>query len=268
MTGDSLHIGGAGPDVVLLHGLGSRWQVFEPILEALEKHRRVFAFDLPGFGAEPPSTAHASDVAGLADWVGDRMAEHGIRDAHVVGSSLGAGVALELASRGVVARATAFAPIGFWGPIGNAWTRGILTILRGAAQRLQAPLSVALQTSAGRAMLLFLLFGRPAQVTSEAAIGDLAALAAAPGFVPARDAMRGQGPIDEAANVPTTIVWGRRDLILPFTPQARRARRAWPHARHVALSGAGHLPFSDAPSRCAALVLGVNIHPTKGKTHR
>ena len=61
------------------------------------------------------------------------------------------------------------------------------------------------------------------------------------------------------------IVWGRRDMILPFFTQGRRARRLYPHARHIALGGAGHLPFSDAPATCAAIVIGT--HPFVRETH-
>ena len=41
---------GAGDPIVLVHGLGSRWEVWEPILDRLAEQHDVIAVDLPGFG--------------------------------------------------------------------------------------------------------------------------------------------------------------------------------------------------------------------------
>lgn len=251
----AVHVGGAGEDVVLLHGLGSRWQIFEPIMGALEQQHRVHAFDLPGFGAQPYDSSLRAGTAGLADWVSEQLQARGILAPHIVGSSMGAGIALELAHRGIAGRVTAFAPIGFWNAAERRWCVGLLSVLRTAARALPRPLGAALRTRAGRALLLFPLFGRPTRVDPQAAMADLKALASCDGFGPARAAFRTQHTIAEADGVPTTIVWGRRDMVLPARSQSRRARRTWGRAHHVLLQGCGHLPFSDDPERCVALIL-------------
>lgn len=256
--------GGSGPDLVLLHGLGSRWQVFSPIIAGLEQHYRVLALDFPGFGARPEDPTLRAGVQGLADWVTAELSARGIAEPHIVGSSMGAGVALELAHRRVAGRVTAFAPIGFWNRLELNWTVGVLTVLRAAARTLARPLGYALRVRAGRGVLLGLLFGRPTRVAPEAAIEDLAALADSTGFVAARNAFHTHHPAPPSDEVPTTIVWGRRDAILPAGPQARRARAAWSSARHVLLAGCGHLPFSDAHERCLAIITDT-FSPT---THR
>jgi pimeloyl-ACP methyl ester carboxylesterase len=54
---------GSGPPLVLLHGIGSRWQAFAPVLDLLARGFDVWALDLPGFGASPaprPPIASAS----------------------------------------------------------------------------------------------------------------------------------------------------------------------------------------------------------------
>ena len=103
---------GSGEPLVLLHGIGSRWQVFAPVLDLLAAHHEVWAVDLPGFGASAP--APRADIAGLTDAVEEWIGEQGLGRPHVAGNSTGGGIALELASRGVVASATGLAPIGFW----------------------------------------------------------------------------------------------------------------------------------------------------------
>ena len=47
------HRAGSGPPLVLIHGIGSRWQVWDPVLTRLQAERDVIALDLPGFGASP-----------------------------------------------------------------------------------------------------------------------------------------------------------------------------------------------------------------------
>jgi pimeloyl-ACP methyl ester carboxylesterase len=54
--------------------------------------------------------------------------------------------------------------------------------------------------------------------------------------------------------IPTLIVWGERDLILPATHLAA-ARAALPHAQSHLFAGTGHMPQIERPDEFAALVL-------------
>src|SRR4051794_17476706 len=108
------HRRGNGSPLVLVHGLGSQWQVWLPVLEYLAAEHEVVAVDLPGFGESP--TLPADDrptVERLAAVVADFTAGLGLTRPHVAGSSLGGAVALELGRRGAAASVTALAPIGF-----------------------------------------------------------------------------------------------------------------------------------------------------------
>src|SRR2546430_3000574 len=49
------HRAGAGEPLVLVHGTGSQWQAFRPVLDLLAARHDVIAPDLPGFGAFPPT---------------------------------------------------------------------------------------------------------------------------------------------------------------------------------------------------------------------
>jgi pimeloyl-ACP methyl ester carboxylesterase len=106
---------GTGEPLVLLHGLGSRWQAWNAVLDRLAEHHEVLAVDMPGFGASPPMPAgRRADNSGLTRAVADWIADQGLDRPHVAGNSTGGGIALELAAQGAVASATAIAPIGFW----------------------------------------------------------------------------------------------------------------------------------------------------------
>ena len=48
------HREGSGPPLVLLHGIGLRWQICKPVLGRLASEYDVIACDSPGFGDSPP----------------------------------------------------------------------------------------------------------------------------------------------------------------------------------------------------------------------
>ncbi|GAA3227978.1 hypothetical protein GCM10010532_061670 [Dactylosporangium siamense] len=174
---------------------------------------------------------------------------------HVAGSSLGGGVALELGRRGVARSVTAFAPIGFWGPISRRWCQVSLTGARLLGRLARPALPSLAATAAGRRVLFSLFFGHPGRLDPATCLADVDALVAAPAFAAARAAFAGHRFSDPGAlpHIPVTVAWGSRDAILPAF-QARRAAAALPSARHVRLPGCGHLPFSDDPTSCATLI--------------
>lgn len=250
---------GTGSPVVLVHGIGSRWQVFAPVIDRLAEQHEVVAIDLPGFGASPEVPGVRPGPRGYAEWLRGWFAENGIDRPHVVGSSLGGGVALELGRDGVASAVTAFSPIGFWGTPGVRWTQGLVTALRVVARTSGPVVDRAVAHPVGRAATLGVMFGRPTKVDPEAARADSAALAAATAFADARRSFTGYvvDPADLGAlpDIPVTVAWGTRDVVLVHRTQSARARAVLPFARHVDLPGCGHLPFNDDPAACARLVL-------------
>ena len=108
---------GGGEPLVLIHPLGAAMVVWEPVLGRLARTRRD-RLDLPGFGASPALWTEPSRPA-EAGGRGRRVARRGRRRrAHVVGNSLGAWVAIELA-KGGRARSVTGITAGFWSrPIG------------------------------------------------------------------------------------------------------------------------------------------------------
>jgi pimeloyl-ACP methyl ester carboxylesterase len=247
---------GSGPPLVLIHGLGSHRQVWTPIVAELSAHRDVIALDLPGFGESPlwAPAPHAGSVAHLADQVESFLDRLGVGTAEVAGSSLGGGIALELGRRGRAGAVTAFAPIGFWSGVGRRWCQSVVTAARVAASRLDGRLPRIMASPAGRAALCSLFYARPGNLDPGDAVAAARALAAAPGFAAARDAFGDLTPWGyDRTSRPVTIAWGTRDAVLPF-PQSRRARVLLPNARHVTLTGCGHLPFADDPAACLAVI--------------
>jgi DNA-binding NarL/FixJ family response regulator len=89
------------------------------------------------------------------------------------------------------------------------------------------------------------LVARPWRIPAEQAAGALRNLAHSPGFETVFEAIedfRWTGP---EPRCPITVAWGEKDRVLIYSRQAPRARRRLPSARHVTLTGCGHVPTWD-----------------------
>ena len=238
---------GAGEQLVLLHGIGSRWQVFEPVLDLLGSEFEVWAVDMPGFGASPPATRPLASIANLANEVQAWMRTKGLVGCHIAGHSTGGGVALELAARGAVTSAVALAPIGFWSSRERAFCQVSLRGTRMLARHVRPVAPRLLRLAPVRALLFAQFAAHPARISPLEGLRDVDALIGAASFDDVCSAFVGYlAPSHAADHVPVTIAWGDKDrLLLPR--QLERARRRLPRARHVVIQGAGHLMMRDDP---------------------
>lgn len=246
---------GGGEPLVLLHGLGSFRQAWDPVVPALAEIADVVAVDLSGFGESPPlpdgiepsPAALALAVAGLLDKLGlDR--------AHVAGNSLGGWVALELAAVRPVASLTLLSPAGLWCTGSPLYSRVSLRVSRWLARHAGRPIGAALGTRAGRAVVLGQVIGRPGRMTPEQARAGVRALGDAPGFDPTLRATlhrryRSPRPLD----VPTTVAFGTRDRLL-VSRRWRRLDELPAGTRLADLRGCGHVPMTDDPAAVVALL--------------
>lgn len=247
---------GSGEPLLLVHGLGSRKEVWNPIVAGLVDQREVIAVDLPGFGVSPLGVGPIG-VREYADVVVGLIDELGLDRPHVAGNSMGGGISLEVARRGKASRVTAFAPIGFWSPLEREISGALMASFRDIGRVATPLLGSQLDRPAVRNSMFSMFYGHPTAVTHDQLVLDLDGYTVCPAFTKARRSFRQyrfeRG--EELAAVPVTIVWGTRDVVLYHRPQAARARRALPTARFIDLPGAGHVPFSDAPQDCITALL-------------
>jgi pimeloyl-ACP methyl ester carboxylesterase len=257
MTTINHHRGGSGEPLVLIHGIGSHWQMWNPVLARLEAERDVIAIDLPGFGAtsRPPADVPAG-VPTLTRLVIEFLDELGLERPHVAGNSLGGLLSLELAKAGRARSATGLSPAGFHN---ERERRFEMVSLAGSVRLERALRPVAgplLATGAGRTLLLAHLIGRPWRMSASAAVDDVRALGDSPWFDETLEALLA-GPGfsgGERIDVPVTIAWGQRDRLL-LMRQAPRAGAAIPGAKLVTLYGCGHVPTYDDPDQVARVLL-------------
>jgi pimeloyl-ACP methyl ester carboxylesterase len=90
--------GGGHPVYVLIHGIGMGRSIFADLEEHLDDSARVVAIDLPGYG-EAPEPARVLTMERTADLVAAYLRAHVASPAVLVGHSMGAQVALEVAAR-------------------------------------------------------------------------------------------------------------------------------------------------------------------------
>jgi pimeloyl-ACP methyl ester carboxylesterase len=252
----SHHRAGRGEPLVLIHGIGSQWQVWRPLIDRLAAERDVIAIDLPGFGDSPPLPAGVDATPyALTDAVVEFLDELGLEQPLVGGNSLGGLIALELARRGRARAAVPISPAGFQLPRERAFSTSRLWVeVRGARALLrQSPELV--RNPVARTALFAGMVAKPWRVPPDDAVGMFTNLARSPGFDAALTALgRFTFAGGDDVRVPVTIVWGNRDLLL-IPRQAERAARVIPTARLIRLPGAGHVPTYDAPDELAEILL-------------
>jgi pimeloyl-ACP methyl ester carboxylesterase len=250
------HRTGAGEPLVLLHGIGHRWQGWIPVMDRLSPHREVIAIDLPGFAGSPePPRGTPPGVDSMSTLVAQFLDELGLERPHVAGNSLGGWISLELAKRGRARSATALSPAGFHNRAESIYQRSSFWLSVRIA-RLGAPQAERLASSPLAARLAFAqMVAHPERIPREEVGPTVRALAGAAWFdetLIAITTVSFSGGEDIA--VPVTIAWGEHDrLLLPR--QARRAARAIPAARMLTLHGCGHVPMYDDPQQVAQVLL-------------
>jgi pimeloyl-ACP methyl ester carboxylesterase len=131
---------------------------WRPVHDELSKDYDVIAIDLPGFGHSPALPARvAPTAAALADAVEGELGRLGIVQFHVAGYSLGARVALELATRGRTRSVIAIAPDGLGTPLERVHQAAALLHGRALAM-LVAPIATPVAaTGAGRSLFFALM---------------------------------------------------------------------------------------------------------------
>jgi pimeloyl-ACP methyl ester carboxylesterase len=247
---------GTGPTLVLLHGIGSARQAWDPVIPALTGDFDVVAVDLPGFGEsapldariEPHPAALAASVAGLLD-------ELGITAPHVAGNSLGGWVALELAGIHQVASLALLSPAGLWRERTPRYNRISLRATRWFAKHATGPLCRLMRYRVARVLVLGQTHGQPSRITPEYARMAVRAMGTGPGFDAVLRATeprcyRSGPPID----APVSIAFGSRDFLLR-PGQSRHLDQLPPGSRVQTLSGCGHVPMADDPAAVAAFIV-------------
>jgi pimeloyl-ACP methyl ester carboxylesterase len=250
--------GGDGPPMLFLHGLGGLWQNWLLNIPAFMGTHRCVAPDLPGFGGSemPREKISIRGYARAIDALCDRLE---IEDPVVVGNSMGGFVAAELALS-FPTRVTRLVLVSAAGlsieyqrrqPL-LAGARVLTAVSARTGARASGP--VVRRPRLRRVVLQGVV--RYPEKLSAALTWELVQGADSPGFLPALDALTDYSFRDklEAIEVPTLIVWGRNDMLVPVGDAERFERLIGANARSVIFEDTGHVSMLERPSRFNALV--------------
>lgn len=241
------------PPIVLLHCFACSLAWWQRMIPRLDRHHRVIALDLRGFGgSEKPTSGYSMDDQ--AAFVAEALKRLGVRRATVIGHSLG----------GTVATALSEVPGDYVGRlviIDQAPDERFATAVDLAAELSTAPVI-------GEALW---------QVTPDFAVKEGLQVAFAPGYEVPDDFVDGfdqmtytsyasddeesayldEEPLSrriERAGIPLLAIFGAEDQIYEAEP-ALAVYAKVPRARTVLIPGAGHSPNVEKPGRTAALIL-------------
>ena len=248
---------GSGPVLLLIHGMAGSATTWKYVMPALSKEFTVVAPDLLGHGRSDKKPGDYS-LGAFASMLRDLLVALGHQRATVIGQSLGGGIAMQLAYQHPQ-HCERLALVGSGGlgrevnPVLRLLTfPGADSLLRLASAAPVRSLVLGLGAVFGRAGM------QPAPVTGELwrAYESLADAPTRKAFLrtlravidPQGQAVSAENRLHLAADMPTLIVWGDSDPIIPVS-HAYSAHEGIEGSRLEIIEGVGHFPHCEAPER-------------------
>jgi pimeloyl-ACP methyl ester carboxylesterase len=267
----AFRVAGAGPVVMLVHGMGGSGATWKQVMPRLAEHFTVIAPDLLGHGASAkPRTEYS--IGAHANVLRDLLHVLGHERATFVGQSLGGGVVMqfayqfpELCERLVLVSS---------GGLGREVTP-LLRLLSLPGAEYVVPIVcrpgvlAAGERFAGwvgrlgfapSPVLTEMWRGFSSLSTEEGRRGFFRTLRAVVDF--GGQSVSAHDRLYLASEMPMLIVWGADDPLIPAA-HGEAAHAALPGSRLVVFEGVGHFPHCEAPERFVATVVDF-MHSTEG----
>ena len=262
--GLSVHLRDEGPKddpvpIVLLHGTSASLHTWQGWAEALRGQRRVIRFDLPGFALTGPNASGDYSTAAYVRFVTQTLDQLGVQRFVLAGNSLGGQIAWATAAAlpERVAQLVLVDASGY--PLESAQVAPRIpmgfAIARIPAFRplMQVTLPRAVVESSVRNV-----YGDPSKVTPELVdlYVDMTLRAGNRRALGQRiDAgYSGDTALLKTLKVPTLIIWGGQDHLIPVE-FSRRFAADISSSQAVVFDDLGHVPHEEDPARTVAAVL-------------
>ena len=244
------------PPIVLIHCFTCAIDWWDGMIPLLARDHRVVAIDLLGHGgSEKPRSGYA--IPSQADLVAQALGRLGVRDAEVVGHSLGGPVTVALAEQSpqLVDRAVLIdsIPDTTYGDVGLIGELPFKPAIGQALWRVKPDFSIRDGLEIAFA---------PGFPVPDAFVEDVKRMtySSYSGSHDGFDEYTGERPLPErlaALGKPVLAIMGAEEQIASDPSAALAAyRNAIPTAQTRLMPGVGHSPNVEAPAKTAALVLG------------
>lgn len=260
VQGMQVHIRDEGPrddprPIVLIHGTSASLHTWDGWVEALKGKRRVIRFDLPAFGLTGPHPQNDYSIDAYVSFVGAVLDKLNVQHCVLAGNSLGGQIAwasaaampqridqLVLVDAGGYPMEPKSVPIGFQ-----------IARMPGVRSLMQHVLPRGVIESSLRNV-----YGDPAKVSTELVdryyeltlrAGNRAAL----GYR-MQQRLSGDEKVIQQLKVPTLILWGGKDLLIPVD-NAHKFAADIAGSRLVVWNDLGHVPHEEDPERTVQALL-------------
>ena len=253
---------GTGPAVLFIHGLTGSSRNWAHLVDALNAHHRVLAPDLHGHGESAKPSGDYS-LGAFASGLRDFLSILGIDSVTIVGHSFGGGVAMQLAYQHphLVDRLVLVGSGGLGREV--SWLLRLLT-LPGAEYVMPIAFPKPIVDRAtqvgrllGRRNIRSAKFGEMWRAYSSlaGATNRRAFVRTMRGVIePTGQTINATDRLYLAAHVPTMIVWGDHDGIIPVA-HAHAAHELISTSRLEIIEGTGHFPHVEQPDTFANLLI-------------
>lgn len=242
---------GAGPPVLLLHGIGSGSASWAAQLDALAGQYRAIAWDAPGYGGSDPLPGAAPPSGAYGDAVGDLLDGLGLERVHLVGHSLGGLIAAAFCAR-------------------HPARISSVTLSDAAAGYLESPDEIRVGRLEARIRAMAEL--GPAEVAKRRArevlspgapdevyekVRAVQSRLRPEGYAQAARMLHGSDIFADAAAIraPALVMYGSEDKVTPES-LGREIAAAIAGARYVTLPGLGHASYVEGPEAFNAALTG------------
>jgi pimeloyl-ACP methyl ester carboxylesterase len=244
---------GEGPPLLFIHGLSGAWQNFLENIPHFARDHRVIALDLPGFGSSPMPPWEIS-IPAYGRFVRDFCERIGVGRCSLVGNSMGGFIATEVA----ITDPERVDDLTLISAAGITWAR---------ARREPAAVVARMGLAASPLLLRFHMSGikrrrlrkgyfqgvffDPDAIRREMLWENLVPALNSPGYYDAMVTLWGYDIRHrlEEIEVPTLIVWGRNDRVVPVPAALSYAKRIGDNAELVIFDHCGHVPQIERPVR-------------------
>lgn len=225
---------GAGPALLLMHGIGGSSKSWEEQYRAFADSHRVIGWDAPGFGGSEPAPEQTADCwADQAMGLLDRL---GVETAVLLGHSMGGIIAPRVASRHpdrIEKLVLSGTRAGFVGGFG--WEERLREFDTLSPEERGRTRAAGMAAPGAAPEVLALLAGIAGEVTREAFAGGVAVL----NRTDNRDIL-------QSLDLPALVLCGMQDGIAP-PERGEEIASLLPDVRMTCFEGAGHAAYIETP---------------------
>lgn len=249
---------GAGPELVLLHGLLGTASTWELTIPSLAEESTVYAVDALGIGESERVPGLDAGLEAQAGRLVEFMDASGIRSADFLATSHGGAVALTVAAKyparvrnlALHAPANPFSHLG--DPLINFYLTGLGTWFAHHIATLPQPM---------QALALGRMYGDPSHLQDGSLAKYIGSLRV-PGTVEYvldilkiwfDDMAKLGSSLQRVRPFPALLLWGDRDRAVSLE-SAQDMRRCFDRVEFELLPGAGHLPYEECPDTLTRIV--------------